>query len=168
MNRIMQCFFNYPRKNFQIRELSRDSKIAHPSAREYVNRLLKDGLIIKEKISTYPSYKANRENKLFKFYKKIDTITRLHDTGLIDYINNSCFPKVIILFGSASIGEDIENSDIDIYVNSKAKKLNLEKYEKALKRKVNILFEEDFNKINKELRNNIINGTIMEGYLEAF
>ena len=92
----------------------------------------------------------------------------MHDTGLIEHIDNSCFPKVIILFGSASMGEDTENSDIDIYVNSKAKKLNLEKYEKALKRKVNILFEEDFNKINKELKNNIINGTIMEGYLEVF
>jgi len=164
----MQCFFDYPRKNFQIRELSRDSKIANPSAIEYTRRLLKEGLIIKEKISTYYSYKANRESKIFRFYKKIDIITRLHDTGLIEHIDNSCFPKVIILFGSASMGEDTENSDIDIYVNSKAKKLNLEKYEKALKRKVNILFEEDFNKINKELKNNIINGTIMEGYLEVF
>jgi len=72
------------------------------------------------------------------------------------------------LFGSASIGEDTEQSDIDLYVDSKTKELNLEKYKKLLKRKINILYEEDFNKISPELKNNLINGVILKGYLKAF
>lgn len=48
---------------------------------------------------------------------------------------------VIILFGSYAKGEDIENSDIDLYIQTPSKKeLRTEKFEKLLKRKVQFLF----------------------------
>jgi len=166
--RILQEFFDYPLKNFQMREISRNTNISQPSVLNHLKSLIKEGLIVKEKNSIYSTYKANRDYDKFKIYKKIDIILKLHDSKFIEYIDENCFPRVIILFGSASIGEDTEQSDIDLYVDSKTKELNLEKYKKLLKRKINILYEEDFNKISPELKNNLINGVILKGYLKAF
>ena len=166
--KILQDFFDFPRREFHIREICRLTKISQPSVMNHLKELLKENLIIKERKSIYPIFRANRENEQFKTYKKFNIISRLDKTKLIDYIYDSCLPNSIILFGSASKGEDIEKSDIDLFVQSNEKKLNLEKYEKLLNREVNLFFQEDFNKLSKELRNNIINGIILKGYLKVF
>lgn len=114
------------------------------------------------------TFKANRDDELFRLYKKYDFILRVKQSGLLDYIYDSCIPEVIILFGSASKGEDIEESDIDLFVQAKDKKINVEKYEKLLNRKISLFFEENFSKLNNELKNNILNGIILRGYIKAF
>ena len=166
--RILQEFFNNPMRDFQIRELSRIAELAQPSVTNHLNALLKENLIIKEKKGIYPTFRANREDEMFKFYKKMDTLLMLKQTGFLDYIYDSCMPDSIILFGSASKGEDIAESDIDIFVQSPDKKLSLEKYEKTLNRKITLLFEENFSRLSKELKNNLLNGIILRGYLKAF
>jgi len=166
--RILQEFFDFPRKNFHIRELSRRTKIAQPSVMNHLKELIKEKLIIKEKKGIYPTFNSNRENEMFKLYKKSDIIFKINKTGMLDYIYDKSLPDVIILFGSASKGEDIESSDIDLFIQAPEKKINLEKYEKIIKRKINLFFKEDFSKLNKEIRNNILNGIILKGYLKAF
>jgi len=166
--KILQEFFDFPTKNFHAREISRNTKIALPSTFNYLKELEKEKLIVKEKKDTYPSYKANRESNLFKIYKKNDIIIKIFNTGLIDYIYDACVPDAIILFGSASKGEDTEGSDIDLFIQSPEKKLNLERFEKILKREITPFFKEDFSKLNKELKNNILNGIIIKGFLRVF
>jgi predicted nucleotidyltransferase len=77
-------------------------------------------------------------------------------------------PDSIILFGSASKGEDLKESDIDLFVLSNKEKLDLEKFEKKINRKINIMFSSNFSSLSKELKNNIINGVILGGYLKVF
>jgi len=166
--RILKEFFNFPQKKFHIREISRMTEISQPSATNHLTALLKDKLILKEKTGIYPTYCSNRENGLFKIYKKIDLMLRMHETGFIDFVYDSAVPDSIILFGSASKGEDTEESDIDLFVQSPEKKLKLDKYEKLLKRQISIFFEENFSKLSKELKNNLVNGILIKGYLKAF
>jgi predicted nucleotidyltransferase len=172
-HKILKLFFEDPLPKgigFQLREISRKAKLAPTSVKRYLNELEKEKLIIKKKhrIHNYPIYYANRENEYFMFLKKIDMIQSIKESGLLDYLKNTCMPDAIILFGSASRGEDIKDSDIDLFLLCKEKKLDLEKYEKGLKRKINIFFESNFDKLSKELKNNIINGVILEGYLKVF
>ncbi|MFH1823510.1 MAG: nucleotidyltransferase domain-containing protein [archaeon] len=166
--KVLQEFFDFPRKNFQIRELVRKIKLGQPSVTNHLKELLKEEFIIKEKKGIYPSFRANRDNENFKLLKKFNIMQRILEIGLLDYIYDSCLSNVIILFGSASKGEDIEESDIDLFIQSKEKKLNLDKYEKKLNRKINLFFEENILKLSKELKNNIINGIILKGYLSLF
>lgn len=166
--KILQEFFNFPRKNFHIREICRLTKISQPSTINHLKELEKERLIIKEKKSIYPTYEANRDNELFKIHKKFNIIIRVHESGLVDFIYNSCLPDTIILFGSASKGEDIEGSDIDLFVLAPEKKINLEKYEKSLNRKINLFFKENFDKLSNELKNNILNGIVIKGYIKVF
>ena len=166
--RILQEFFDFPRKQFHVRELSRKIKLAQSSVNLHLKELLKEGFIIKVREGIYPSFKANRDSEEFKIYKKFDINLKIRQSGLLDFVYDSCLPSVIILFGSASKGEDIEDSDIDLFIQCKEKKLNLEKYEKALNRKINLFFEENFSRLAKELKNNILNGIILKGYIQVF
>lgn len=164
---VLSIFFDNPRKEFYIRDISRRLELAVTSVTNYLKELTKEGFLIKSKEGLYPSYKANRDDNNFKFYKKIHNIINIKNSGIIQYLEDKCLPNSIVLFGSYAKGDDIENSDIDIFVEAKEKKINIEKYEKLLNRKINIFFFKDFNKLSKELRNNIINGVKLEGYLKV-
>lgn len=172
--KVLRVFFNNPSPKgagFQLREISREAKLAPTSVKNYLDELSKnDEYIIKSthRIHGYPVYWANRASELFKFFKKIDMIISIQESGLLDYLSEKCMPDVIILFGSASRGEDLSDSDVDLYLQCKERPLELHKYEKIIERKIKILFEEDFNKLSKELRNNMLNGIILKGYLKVF
>ena len=166
--KLLQVFFDYPKKDFQIRELSRKIRLAQISIINHLKRLVKENLVIKENKSIYPSYKANTNNELFKLLKKQNLILRLKESGLIEFLEERLRPNCIVLFGSASRGEDNENSDTDIFLQSKEVILDLNKFEKSLNRKINLFFEYNINKLNKELLNNIINGEVLHGYLKVF
>lgn len=165
-------FFDDPNPRgpgFQLREISRLAGIAPPSVKKYLEELFKEDLIVKSahRVRRYPVYRANRANEGFRFLKRVDMVFRIRESGLLDYLNDQCMPDAVVLFGSASRGEDLAESDADIFVQSKERELKLEKYEKQLKRRINIFFAPDFGKLSAELRNNIINGVILSGYLKV-
>lgn len=164
--KILEEFFDYPTKKFQLRELARNTDVSLPSVKNHIEELVKENFIKKVKTGTYPGYKAKRNEK-FKLYKKLDLIRRLHEIGLVKYLKEKLDePDAIVIFGSAAYGEDIEKSDIDILVVCKQKKIDLTQYQREINRKINLQFmkEEDIKK-NKELANNFANGIILSGYL---
>lgn len=169
--KVLQVFFDnpIPKGGFQLREISRIINLAPKSVKKYLEELEKEKIIIqqKQRVQGYPTYFANRESEYFKILKKQFTIVNLYESKIIEFIQEQCLPSAIILFGSAVRGEDIKESDIDLFVLAKEKVLNIKKYELFLKRKINLFFAEDFSKLSKELRNNIINGYIIYGYLKV-
>ncbi|HLE06662.1 MAG TPA: nucleotidyltransferase domain-containing protein [Candidatus Nanoarchaeia archaeon] len=165
---VLTAFFNDPLNEFGLRELSRKVKLAPKSVKTYLKEFIKKKLLTETQKDKKPQYKANRDNKEFIQYKKINNQLQLQNTGLIDFIYNTYLPDVIILFGSFSKGEDIKKSDVDIYIQSAEKRINLEKYEKLIERKINLLFSSNFNKLSNELKNNLLNGIILKGYLKVF
>ncbi len=164
--KILQLFFDYPMRPFQLREMSRLTKIGLPSVRNHIRKLEKLGFVKRKKGSVYEAYMADRNDK-FTTYKRNDTLTRLYESKIIEFIADKVLPNTIVLFGSASRGEDIETSDIDLFVQAKEEEINLREFESDLKRKVNILFESDIKDIPNELMNNIINGIVIYGYLKV-
>jgi len=164
--KILTLFFDSPTKHFQLREISRMTKMGLPSVRNHVKALEGENFVKKEKKTVYQSYRAT-QNDIFRLYKKNDILLRLHKSGLIEFIINKFTPDVIVLFGSASRGEDIEDSDIDLFVLAKEKPVNIKSYGKILKRGVNIVFESSIKKVPEELLNNIINGVVLYGYLKV-
>lgn len=164
--KILRVFFDSPTKNFQLREISRMTGIGLPSVISHIKKLEKEGFLKKENKGVYGSYSAKKEEK-FKLYKRNDILIRLHECGLIDFIADEVQPNVIVLFGSAARGEDIEGSDIDFFVLAKEVDLDLRRFEDELKRKIKIFFEDDIKEVPNELLNNIINGITLYGYLKV-
>ncbi len=172
-HKVLSLFFDNPLPDgagFQLREISRKTAIAPPSVKNYLLELEKEGLITKKKhrVHSYPIYYSNRDNEDFRYLKKIDNAIRIKESGLLDYLWDTCMPDVIIVFGSFANGEDLQNSDVDLFVLSQEEKLDLEQFEKFLNRKIHLFFCKDFGKLSKELKNNIINGVILRGYLNVY
>lgn len=165
--RVLSVFFDYPTRHFQLREICRLLKMGMPSVRSHVAKLERQGFVRKEKRGVYQSFVSTR-NDLFKLYKKNDVLLRLHHSGLLGFLADKFVPDAIVLFGSASRGEDVEDSDVDLLVIAREKKVQLEEFEHKVRRKIALHFEEKISGIPKELLNNIVNGIVVYGYLQVF
>ena len=162
-------FFDEPTKTHYLLEISRNINLAHTSIKRNLDKLLKLGLIKefceKKGKRKFPIYKANLDNKAYKKYKKIYNLISILDIS--EFIEKKLMPKSIVLFGSYQKAEDIEESDVDIFIECKKETLDLKKFEKKIKRKIQLHFNKNFNDYPKELKNNIINGVVLSGYLEG-
>ena len=153
-------------------DISRNLGLAHTSVKRNLTKLTKLGLIKKEIQKKgnrkFPVYAANIENKAFKKYKMIYNLTAIIESGLIDFLGDKLAPKSVVVFGSYRRGEDVEDSDIDIFIEGLKGDLNLGKFERRLKRKIQLHFKKDFTSYPEELKNNIINGIVLLGFLEGY
>ena len=162
--KVLELFFENPSRKFYLRELSRLSRLSMPTIISTTNSLSREKLVLKTRGKVVTNVAANRDEINFARYKILYNLEKIYTSGLIDYLSKAYNrPKSIILFGSVSRGEDIESSDIDIAINTD-KKLNLDisKYERILKKTVNI-HEINMDKISEEFKANLANGIVLEG-----
>ncbi len=164
--KILELFIEFPTKDFSVRGLARNLKISHATVLKYIADLEKLGFIKKKEATLYPTYFANTENQKYKFYKRNGLIFKINESGLVNRIQKEALPSSIILFGSGAKATFTEKSDVDIFVEANQTTFDLTNYEKKLHRKINLLFEQNINHLSKELRNNIINGVALYGFIK--
>jgi len=163
--KFLSVIFKFPTKGFTVREIARLIKVSPPTASSLAKDLEKKGLLIIKKERVQYKVFGNLENEYFRKLKRIYNIFSLFD--LTDFLVKNFKPNAVVVFGSYSKGEDTEDSDIDIFIDSVLKnKINLQKFEKQLNRRIH-LHVRDIRKIPEELRKNIINGVILHGFLEC-
>src|SRR3989344_4119955 len=163
--KLLKGFLDNPTDSCRLRELSRIIKISPPSIMLYLKEFENEDFIKSYAKRGIPFYKANRDNEDFIFYKKLSILYELHKSGLSDFLWEKLSPDAIILYGSYAKGESTEESDIDLFIIGKEKKINIDEFEKKLGKNVHLIFEENINKIPIELKNNLVNGIILKGYL---
>ena len=170
--KTLEIFFINPTRGYCLMDISKNINLAHTSVKKNLNQLIDSNLIIKtiEKKGkrNFPIYKANITNKSFKKQKILYNLSALTNSKLIEFIEDSLMPKSIVLFGSYRRGEDTASSDIDLFIQCKPSTLNLTKFEKILNRKIQLHFQEKFSNYPIELKNNIINGIVIHGFLEVY
>jgi len=166
---IKEYFFINPTAKLRVREIERTLKLPLPSVIRYCRELEKEGILAINKTGNVTFYTASRSETYF-LEKKFYNIKQLYESGLINYLKIELSNPVIILFGSYAKGEDTEESDIDLYVETPShKKVNPEKFKKTLKREIQLFQHKNIQEIsNSHLANNIINGIILNSYIEVF
>ncbi|PIN90647.1 hypothetical protein COU57_02995 [Candidatus Pacearchaeota archaeon CG10_big_fil_rev_8_21_14_0_10_32_14] len=165
--KVFEIFVDEPLTIHYVKEISRRISLSPPSVRKHVGDLENQNLIMKKKGERFIGFIANRDNESFIFFKKMFNMMKLKESEVVEFISNSMHPQAIVLYGSYAKGEDVEKSDIDIFILSKIKKnLDFGKYENLLKRKIHIINEERLNKLQKNLEYEIINGIVLKGYLK--
>ena len=165
--KVFEIFSDEPLKIHYIKEISKKINLAPTSVKLHILTLNSEGIIIKKKGERFFGYVANKDSSDFLFYKKVLNLIKIKESKLIDEIVNSIYPKCIILYGSYSNGEDVESSDIDLFILSNEKKeVNADKFEPKLKRKIHILINNNLNKLGLDLKSEIINGDVLYGYLK--
>ncbi len=166
-------FLEEPSRKFHLRELSKILKMSPAGTRKVASIMLKFGLISETRERNLRLFQASSDNRMFKEYKKFYTVFKIYDSGLIDFLNSAFLYPVIVLFGSASRGEDFKNSDLDFFILSNQKKeQNLDVFEKKLSRKIQLFVMNqkslvDLKRKSPELFNNILNGIKLEGFLKV-
>ena len=166
--KLLKVFLDNPTDSFRLRELSRLSGISPPSVINYLKEFEDKGLIRSYVKREIPFYRSERDNEDFIFHKKLSILYELQNSGLIAFLWDKLSPEAIILYGSCAKGESTEESDIDIFIVGKERKISLENYREKLNKEIHLMFEEDPKKIPKELKNNLINGIVLKGYLKLF
>lgn len=156
-------------RSLNQRGLARMLKVSPTAVAKSIGFLEKEGLIKSEKSKTmnYISIEFNRDNKRAIEFKRVENLKLIYESGLVDYLEDKFPGTTIILFGSYSLGEDIETSDIDIaIIGSKQKQLDLTKFVISLERNIRVQYYANLNKITINLKSNILNGITLSGVIE--
>ncbi len=161
----LRPFFENNYRRINVREYARIQKMSPPTASKLLQSYQKEGILKKEEEKQYFYYFANKESDLFIDLSRVYWKIVLEDSGLIKALSEKLLSPVIIIFGSLSKAEVKEDSDIDIAIfTATRKELNVNEFEKKLKRKIQLfLFKDRENVKNTELLNNILNGYKLRG-----
>ncbi len=163
--KVLKIFLENPTKEFGLRQIAREINLSPTAVKRHLKELEKKKLIQTFYYEKIPKYQAIIDKKEFKLFQKISIQYELFKSGLIDYLWDTLSPEAIILFGSYAKGEATEQSDIDVFIIGKKKKINISKYQEKFSQEIQ-LFQDELKNIPKELKNNLINGIILKGYLK--
>ncbi len=158
---------NSPLKHWHFEEIVHQAKVTRAVANKWLKMYLKEGLIkrVKEK-SKFPYFTCGSNNLIYLTKKKIYALEKIYQSGLVSYLLELEGPKTIILFGSLASGDWYKDSDIDIFIYGQLNVLDKLKYEKRLKREIEVHHFEDkeeLKSINTGLLHNVINGYLLKG-----
>ncbi|HLC70444.1 MAG TPA: nucleotidyltransferase domain-containing protein [Candidatus Nanoarchaeia archaeon] len=170
---ILQFFFDDPAGNFHIREIARKSALSHMTARKYLSRFVREGLLVQHKSKPYLTFAANASDPKYLNLKLYYNLERLRESKIISDLEQFYDYPVIVLFGSYAHASNTQESDIDIFILTNIEKeFSFTKNEKILQRKINLLVcsEKEFTRMkvkSPELMNNICNGITLSGKMEV-
>ncbi|MCX6795914.1 MAG: GntR family transcriptional regulator [Candidatus Falkowbacteria bacterium] len=161
-------------QRLNLRAIARALKVSPTAVSNSLGLLKKEGLVKIKKSHPYNlfSIEFNRDSSKAIELKRVENLRLIYESGLFEVLFNAFPGCTITLFGSYSKGEDVwitENnqSDIDIAViGSKSKDVDLSRFEKFLERKININYYDSWQAIHKHLKNNILNGILLNGSVE--
>ncbi len=169
-NEILELFFNYPTKQWHFKEVREKVPIADNKISKWL-KILKKELFI-NKITPkgkMPYYISNYESPNFQNKKRLFALKKLYDSGFLNHLSSLKNAKTVIIFGSMARWDWHNQSDIDLFILGDAKELEQGKYERGLKREIQLFTckdESELKKFNKDLIKSIIQGDIIKGNLD--
>jgi predicted nucleotidyltransferase len=170
---LLEIFFKDPTEH-HLREIARIAKISAATAGKYLRNYARQGLLKVEVKRGNLLFSPNTENRAFQIEKRAYNLMAIMKSGIVEYLEENLAYPLVILFGSYAKGENQPGSDIDLFIiASEKKKIDFARFEKKLGADIQTFIHtlEEFRAMQKnepELANNIINGIILTGYLEAF
>ena len=158
----LEPFFEDCYRRISIREYAKLMRISPPTASKLLSKFHKQGLLVREPFRNLIFFCANKDSRDF-----ID-LSRMHWRhmlkGAVAYLEENLSNPTIMLFGSLSKAEARKDSDVDLAVFAGERKVDLERFERKIKRKLQLFWFESIEDIrNKELANNILNGYVLLG-----
>lgn len=166
---ILRFLFMNAGETFNARGLAVPLGVSQPAISKALPLLEKQDFIrvAKDRNSKRLSIELNRENSLVVGMKRADNIRQIYESGLAEFLREKFPSCAAIVFGSFAKGEDTHKSDIDIaIIGTKSKSLDLSDFEKKLTKEIRVNFYKSFKEIKAELRNNILGGLLLSGWIE--
>jgi predicted nucleotidyltransferase/predicted transcriptional regulator len=157
---IMEQFFYSGLGRLQTAKIIRKTGYDFKTIKKYLKDLERSGLIKEHRDLNIPTYEANYRDKYFLNIKREKMLNDIFDSGLPGYFHEQLGEIPCILFGSCVRGDYYENSDIDVFIQSRRIEIPLSPFEKKLKRKINLFFEEKWQNLNEGMKTGLLNDGI--------
>lgn len=113
--KILAYLVQFPGEQFLANEIQSKIKISKGGVNQSLRELADKGFVNREKRGKIFLYSVNHSNPVVKQFKILKNIELLQP--LIDKINK--ISEKIVLFGSSARGEDLFDSDMDIFILTK-------------------------------------------------
>ena len=165
----LRLFFEFPSREYNVRDVARNLKIAPATASKELKILAKKGILKRRVYKNFNFYKANLDSDFYRDLKVFYTLRQIKESGLIESLNKLYLKPTIILFGSASVGMNNDTSDLDILIISEniQEFVDLKKFEKNLNTKIQLFIVKDIKDLkNRHLINNVLNGIVIQGEIK--
>jgi len=153
--KLLRAFFNYPEKDFTESELQRIAGIPQASVHRNVKSLLMNGTLDRKRIGKANLYSLNKEHILYTILQNIfedekNLLSELKKSlkGSIESLSRI---ELAVLFGSIVKGTERADSDIDIFIVSKADRSQVEEEMKNL---IHVIGNKFGNPISPMIKNN--------------
>lgn len=157
---IIEQFFYSGLNRVQTSQITKKTGYDFKTVKKYLKHLGKLSLIKIHKDLARPTYEANYRNKFFLNIKRERMVDELFVSGLPQFLNEKLGETGCILFGSCARGDYYEDSDIDIFIQHKKIRLDVKRFEKNLKRKINLFFEERWQSLSEGMKTGLLNDGI--------
>lgn len=145
------------------KEIANKIKVSQTAVSKSIHRLSKMGIAVRGK-KVVLFLRLNREKKDIFDLKRVYNLKSIYSSGLMAQLSKQFPGSTIVLFGSYSLGEDTEESDVDLaIIGYNKKKIDLISFENKLQRKIQLHFFNNLKNINKNLKESIINGQTLKG-----
>lgn len=164
---IKELFYNHPTKQWHFEQLLKEAKLSRAQTNEWLRRLQKEKLIKRIKPrKKMPYYIACNQNPHYKNSKRLFGLTKLHKSGLLDFLASLEKAKTVVLFGSLARWDWYEGSDIDIFIYGDVKNVYVGKFASKLGREIQVFTGKsniELKRLGSPLLKNIIKGITLKG-----
>ncbi len=165
---VLEYFFKHPTEEIHVRGIEKKIDMPYSSVRKALVELGEKELLSKREESKMTFFKARRENREFQEMKRIFNLRKIFESGLVDELEQEYRPDAVVLFGSFLVGNDREESDIDIaVVNGREISIELGPFEDEFNREIQIVEVKNPKEEDVEFRNTLANGFVLTGQLEV-
>lgn len=170
--KVMRWFFSFPERKIGLSDLVSEVGISKTTANRIILKLEKEGFLVKEVIGKAWRVNCNQSHVYNKTKKIAYNLEMVYESEIVEEIDKKYHPKSVILFGGYRKGDDNEKSDIDIAVEVVSNtKMKIEEFwivekfgfRKNVKVNVHVFSRKN---VDKHLFSNIVNGIVLEGFLE--
>jgi predicted nucleotidyltransferase len=135
----LKFFFEHPYREVYLRQLAKQLDMSPFAAKKHMDLLVGKHLVLEERKANLRYFKANTGSLFFRHLKIAFNLSSILGSGLVEFLKES-LPNIssIVLFGSMAKGEDDENSDVDVLVIGKEKRISLREFEEKFGRDINL------------------------------
>jgi predicted nucleotidyltransferase len=164
INNDLDIFFEDTSREVSVREYARMKKMAPATASKLLKNYKKESILKMSEDKGYLIFRLNKESFVSRKLSLIYWSLKLDDF-LKDLEKFYGYPTVI-LFGSIEKCENLSDSDIDLVILSEKRGEfpSLGKFEKKYGREIQLFnFKSPKDISNKNLLNNVLNGSVLMG-----
>ncbi|MBW2981888.1 hypothetical protein KY343_03340 [Candidatus Woesearchaeota archaeon] len=162
--KVLEPFLCKPKESLHLAEISREINEPHPTARQWLNKLEREGVLRKQFKGRLTMYSLNLDNYNIMDYliiaeknKLITLCSKEPRLKEFTFFINSSFEEntKALIFGS-SIDSVKKAEDIDLLIIGKAGENKIKDFAKRINKEIHIIKVSRLDKISKSLKEEII------------